>query len=78
MPLLHTTHITKTNTTPFFPLFFSATFSSPFVFKILANPEKMKNNKDRERGGRHSLTENWIRAKQTKGRYCIREDFSIF
>ena len=46
--------------------------------EISANPEKMKNNKDRERVGCRSLTEDWIRAKQMKGRYCIREDFSIF
>ena len=46
--------------------------------EILANPKKMKNNKERERGGCRSLTGDWIRAEQTKGRYCIREDFSIF
>ena len=46
--------------------------------EISANLEKMKNNKERERGGHRSLTEDWIRAEQMKGRYGIREDFSIF
>ena len=46
--------------------------------EILANPKKMKNNKERERGGRQSLTEDWVRVEQTKGRYYIREDFTIF
>ena len=133
MPLPHTTCITKPTQQHFFffffSIFFSPTFSSPFVsfisplslfssthiftlssFKfqhlsvkkvsiplnyhfikrervrkikmenreILANPKKIKNNKERERGGCRSLTGDWIRAEQTKGRYCIREDFSIF
>ena len=41
---------------------------------------KPKENEEqqRHRDGRRSLTEDWIRAEQTKGRHCIREDFAIF
>ena len=47
--------------------------------EISANPKKMKNNKERERESwSRSLTKDWIRAKQMKGRYCTREDFAIF
>ena len=43
------------------------------------NPKKEKEKEQqRERGGCRSLTKDWIGAEQTKGRYCIREDFSIF
>ena len=47
--------------------------------EILANPKKIKNNKERERE-RWLPVIDWrlIKAEQTKGRYCIREDFSIF
>ena len=44
--------------------------------EVLANQKKKE--KQRERGGCWSLTKYWIRAEQTKGRYCIREDFAIF
>ena len=36
---------------------------------------KPKENEEqqRHRDGRRSLTEDWIRAEQTKGRYCIKK-----
>ena len=47
--------------------------------EISINPKKEKEKEQqRERGGCWSLTEDWIGAEQTKGRYCIREDFAIF
>ena len=44
----------------------------------LGKPKENEEQKERERGSRRSLIKDWIKAKQTKGRYCIREDFSIF
>ena len=47
--------------------------------EILINPGKKKQQQQqRERGGCWLLIEDWIGAEQIKGRYCIREDFSIF
>ena len=40
--------------------------------------ENEEQQREKERGGRWSLTEDWIRAEQMKGRYCIREYFFIF